>query len=241
MDCQQYQDALNATAFGAQSGPDAQAFRLHLEVCDACRRELARHSAFLGTLDRQLQAQFEAAPPPDFNARLRRRIAAESERTPRPILNWLPLLAGATALAALLTFLHYQGVFTPHPRQANAVHIASTSGAPPAQAATPDNLSTPPRANSAAASNRGETPSLHSVLATHSSSPALKVRIDRRELYATVRFTEDVAQGRIDARPLVSAAQNTNDPSSGIKPLDVPLIEVRPIDDQNSELRPAMQ
>jgi putative zinc finger protein len=240
MDCRQYQDALNAYALGAESGADVQAFRLHLEVCEACRRELARRREFLGSLDLKLRAQFEAVPSPDFNARLRRRIAAESERAPRPALSWLPLLAGAAALAALLAFLHYRSVFSPHPRDANPVHIASAPGAQPSQAAATDHPSSPVYANSAAAPNASVTPSLHPVVAaaTASSSPVLRVRIDRVELYATVRFTEAVAQGRIDATALVSASQKSDD-SAGTKPLEIPLIEVQPMDKPNSEAGPS--
>jgi len=236
MDCQQYQDALNAAALGAQSGADAQAFRLHLEICEGCRREFARRREFLGSLDRQLQTRFEAVPSPDFNARLRRRIASESERAPRPVLSWLPLLVGATALAALLAFLHYRGVMTPHQRDANAVHIASTPGAQPPQAAAADHPSAPVHANSPGAPNVRETPSLHPVVATAaaSTSPALRVRIDRSELFATVRFTMDVAEGRIDATPLVSASQKS-DEAAGAKPLEIPLLEVQPMDKMNSE------
>jgi anti-sigma factor RsiW len=240
MDCQQYQDALNAAALGAESGAEAQAFRLHLEICEACRREFARRSEFLGSLDLQLQARFEAVPSPDFDARLRRRITSESERAPRPVLSWLPLLAGATAFAALLAFLHYRGVISPHPHEANPVQIASTPGAQPSQAAAANHPSALRYANSAAAPSARETPSLHPVIvaATASSSPALRVRIDRGELYATVRFTEAIAEGRIDATPLVSAAHISDD-SAGAKPLEIPLIDVQPMDKPNSEAGPS--
>jgi hypothetical protein len=240
MDCHQYQDALNAAALGAESGPDSQAFRLHLEICDACRREFARRREFLGSLDLQLQAQFEAVPSADFNTRLRRRIAAESERAPRPVLSWLPLLAGATALAALLAFLHYRGMFSAHPQEANQVQIASTPGAQPSQAAPPDHPSAPVYANLAAAPSTRETPVLHPVVAaaTASSPSGLRVRINRGELFATVRFTEAIAQGRIDATPLVSAAQESDD-SAGAKPLEIPLLEVQPMEKPNSDAGPS--
>ena len=240
MDCRQYQDALSAAALGAESGADAQAFRLHLEICEGCRREFARRREFLATLDLQLQAQLEAVPSLDFNARLRRRVASESECAPRPVLSWLPLLAGATALVALLAFLLYRGVITPHPHEANPVRIASAPGAQPAQAGAPDHSSAAVYANSAAAPSARETPSLHPVVAaaTASSSPALRVRIDRGELYATVRFTEAISQGRIDATPLVSASQKADD-STGAKLLEIPLLEVQPIDKPNSDAAPS--
>jgi len=238
MDCQKYQDALNAAALGAESGADAQAFRLHLEICEACRREFARRREFLGNLDLRLRAQFEAVPSADFNARLRRRIAAESERAPRPALSWLPLLAGAAALAALLAFLHYRGVFSPHPRDANLVHIASAPGAQPSQAAAADHPSVPVYANSAATPSASVTPLPHPVAATPSTPPALKVRINRQELYATVRFSQALADGRIDATALLSAAKSA-DESAGAKPLEIPLIEMKPIEEPHADAGPA--
>jgi hypothetical protein len=238
MDCQQYQDALNAAALGTESGADVQAFRLHLEICEGCRAVLAERREFLSALDLQMRTQLDAAPSPEFNVRLRRRIAAESKRAPRPLLSWLPLLAGATALAALLAFLHYRGVFSAHPQEANQVQIASTPGAQPARAAAADHPSAPVYANSAAAPSARETPSLHPVVAAATASPALRVRIDRRELYATVRFNEAVAQGRIDATPLVSASQKADD-STGAKLLEIPLLEVQPIDKPNSDAVPS--
>ncbi len=39
----------------------------------------------------------------------------------------------------------------------------------------------------------------------------------------------DVAEGRIDATPLVSASQKS-DESAGAKPLEIPLLEVQPMD-----------
>ena len=238
MDCQQYQDALSAAALGAESGADAQAFRLHLEICEGCRREFARRREFLATLDLQLQAQLEAVPSLDFNARLRRRVASESECAPRPVLSWLPLLAGAAALAALLAFLHYRGVFSPHPRDANLVHIASAPGAQTSQAAAADHPSVPVYANSPAASSASVTPFLHPVAATPSTPPALKVRINRQELYATVRFSQALADGRIDATALLSAAKSA-DESAGAKPLEIPLIEMKPIEEPHADVGPA--
>ena len=120
------------------------------------------------------------------------------------------------------------------------MHIASTPGAQPSQAAAADHPSAPVYANSAAAPSARETPSLHPVVAAAaaSTSPALRVRIDRGELYATVRFTEAIAQGRIDATPLVSASQKSDD-SAGAKPLEIPLLEVQPMDKPNSDAGPS--
>lgn len=225
MDCHEYQNALNAAALGEQSGTDAQAFRLHLEICEACRRVLASRREFVGALDLQLRTQLDSAPSPDFNARLRRRIAAEPERAPRGLLNWWPVLAGAAALAAFLVIFYFHRTVTPQP-----IAMRSAQTAPE----IPDESR---HAASTAASRPPETPLLHPVAAIQSAPPPLKVRINRQELYATVRFTQAIADGRIDATPLLSAAKQS-DESAGTKPLDIPLIEMKPIEEPRSDASP---
>lgn len=207
MDCQQYQDALSAAALGALSGGEAQAFRLHLEICEACRNELARRREFLGVVDRELQTHLGAEPSPDFNARLRRRIAVEPQRDRQPILKWLPLAAGAAVVASVLVVVHMQRRPIANPRETAPVLTASSESEPLTQPIAP------------------ETHLLHPVVAVRSSPPVMKVRIDRRELYATVRFTQEIAEGRVDARPLVSASQEA-DRSGSAKPLQIPILEV---------------
>lgn len=238
MDCRQYQDALNAAALGEQSGADAQAFRMHLEVCEACRRVLASRREFVGALDLQLRTQLDASPSPNFNARLRRRIAAEPERAPRGLLNWWPVLAGAAALAALLVIIHFHRTVTP---QSIAMRPARSSASLEQKSAqtAPEIPDEPRHAASTAAPRPPETPLLHPV-AAQSASPPLKVRINRQELYATIRFTQAVADGRIDAAPLLSAAKSA-DESAGAKALDIPLIEMKPIEEPRTDAGPSAQ
>ncbi len=238
MDCQQYQDALNAVALGEESGTDAQAFRLHLEICEACRRVLVSRREFLGALDLQMRTQLDAAPSPEFNARLHRRMAAEPEleRAPRRLLNWWPVLAGAAALVALLLIIHVHRTITPQPGAMSPAQNSASSEKQPPQTA-PEIPDEPRHAASPAAPRPRETPLLHPGAATPSASPALKVRINRQELYATVRFSQALADGHIDATALLSAAKSA-DESAGVKPLDIPLIEMKPIEEPHAEAGP---
>ena len=239
MDCRQYQDALNAAALGAESGADAEAFGLHLKICEACRRELARRRDFLGLLDHELETQFEAAPSPDFNARLRRRIAAEGETAARPFLYWWPALAGAAAFLVALALFHSHSA-TPPLRVANPVESTSSAEAAPTKPDTWKPNSAPRLAISTAEAPSRTMPSLHAVALRQPATLALKVRIDRREFYATVRFTQAVAEGRINVRPLLSAAEEAEE-SGDAQPLQIPVLEApsltRPSTDENDTAR----
>ncbi len=195
MDCRQYQDALSAAALGGESESDAQAFHLHLEICEGCRGELARRREFFGAVERQMQAQFEAAPSADFNARLRRRIA-ETEISRLPIFNWLPVFAGATAVAVLLGLIYIRHRPITDVSPARAALSASSQGAGAEEAHAPKNPAAATHANSSREASAPGTSFLHPVMAARSAATDLKVRVDRRELYATVRFTREIAEGR---------------------------------------------
>jgi len=218
MDCRQYQDALNAAAIGAESGPDARAFHLHLEICEACRSELARRREFLGVLDRQLQTHFEAAPSCDFNSRLRRRIAEEQNARPA-IFNWLPLLAGAAAIAALLTVIYTQ--------HRSASHHSDL--APNIATARPDathELAASPEQGGENAQASPAPPLLHPVIAARPPRTPVIVRIDHQEVHAVVQFAHDAEHNRVDSAALIRAQQTPDEP------LEPAPLKTRPIDQQ---------
>jgi anti-sigma factor RsiW len=233
MDCRQYQDALKAAALGAESGRRARGFRLHLEICEACRNELARRREFVGALDRQLQTQLESSPSADFNARLRRRIAEEPNARPA-IFNWLPLLAGAAAIAVALVVISVQHRAARNqsdiaPEVATARHDSTHEETPP-----PASPSEAAQTSPAPENSPSEKSLLHPVMAAGSSRALLKVRVDPQEIYATVRFAQAIAEGRIDARTLLSAAQATNKTDDATA-LDIPILEVPPLKSPSEE------
>jgi len=237
MDCGQYQEALSAAALGAETGAEARAFRLHLEICEGCCRELAHRREFLARVDGRLRAHFEAAPSADFNARLRRRIADEATRALRPSLQWLPAFAGAAALVVLLALFHLRRGGTLQPRDANPVPSASAAEQPAPRVAPLGNSSALPQESTVAGVNPPGRPMLHAV-ATSPLSPALEVRIDHHELYAVVRLTQAVADGRVDTAALLDSGRQPDEPIAA-KPLEIPLLELKPIEKPALESDPA--
>jgi hypothetical protein len=229
MDCQHYQDALNAAAVGSPSGGHSQAFGLHLEICPACRRELERRSEFLGNLDRHIQLQLEAEPAPDFNARLRRRILAEAEHTSSPFWKWGPAFAAAAALVILLAILHFRAAPAPQPTQSSSIQNSSSPQSPNAQFISPDNEAASPQPNADSGSSSRETLSLHPVALPHQSAPALEVRINPRETYAAAQLARAAANGQIDAASLPDSGRPADKPMT-VEPLEIPALEVQLLD-----------
>ena len=231
MDCEQYKDALNAAALDSLAGAKAEAFGFHLEVCEACRRELGLRSEFGRALDRQLRTQLAADPSATFNARLRRRIATESEHAPRPLLGWTPIVAGVASVVILLVLMHYRagsGVASP----TTASGRAPVQSSPVAAQLTPSSgESSQPRAASAKPSNRESIPLLHPVGLARTPAPELKVRIDPREERAVERFESGRASGRINTTPLVqSASLQHGDQMAELTPLTIPPLELPPLE-----------
>jgi hypothetical protein len=235
MDCEQYQEALSASALDAESGAEVQAFRLHLEVCEACRRELVHRREFLASVDRQLVVRCEAVPSGDFNARLRRRISDEPRQVMSPSLRGLPIFAGAAALLVVLALFHFSSVGTARSHDSNPVSTASSAEKPTSGVPSVDNSPAPARENRVADLNPSEQISFHPISAIRRSSPEFKVRIDHQELYAVVRLTQAVADGRVNTAALLDSQQQPEEPVAA-KPLEIPPLELRPMEESASEI-----
>ena len=234
MDCEQYQEALSANALGAESGAEVQAFRLHLEICGGCRRELVRRREFLASVDRQLVMHSEAVPSGDFNARLRRRIADEPRHSLWPRLRWLLAVAGAAALAMVLALFHFHRGGTQQPSNLDPVRYAPEAERPAPQVRPVGSSPQPAQETATATLIPPHRIELHPVIADRSPAPTLEVRIDRHELYATLLFTRAVAGHHVNEAPLLEAQREPEKPVAA-KPLEIPPLELMPIEQPSTE------
>jgi anti-sigma factor RsiW len=235
MDCEQYQEALSASALGAESGAEVQAFRLHLEICEACRCELARRREFLGSLDRHLHTQFEAAPSTDFNARLRRRIADEPRRSPSPSLRWIPVFAGAVALVVLLTVAYFRKLRNAEdaPAPPAPISAAVLEGRPQAGVSANDNdIDAGPRPATHRRTEVRATFALHEVGVVSRSPLPTEIRINPEESRSLAPFARAVSRGQVETASLVAA------PPVIVEPLEAKALEFPPITFAPLELRP---
>ena len=184
---------------------------------------------FLRALDRHLRTRFEGTPSADFNARLRRGIAAEATRKLRPGFEWLPVLAGAVVFVVMVVALfHFRRSGALQSRDSYPVPSASVARRPSPPALTVGKSPPPGQKSALASITSSELPLLHSVSAGR-TSPALEVRIDRRELYAVVRLSQAVADGRVNIAALVDSQRQSDEPIAA-KPLEIPPLELKPIE-----------
>lgn len=96
MNCERMEHLLVAWLDGRASAGERETVEAHLAACDRCRRRAAEFRALWAALD-----EAEAIEPsPAFDARLRRRIAAEPR--PRPFGWLLPAPGAALVFVALL-------------------------------------------------------------------------------------------------------------------------------------------
>ncbi len=110
MNCQLYREWIEDAALGAPVGSMDASRRAqldeHLAACPQCRRAFEAAQKLYTAIDYGIAASVEGMPSGEFAARVRMRLAAESERAQlrwwrRSI--WIPALAGAALALLLLT------------------------------------------------------------------------------------------------------------------------------------------
>lgn len=102
MACQRDKAGLRDAALEALDPAEALELKTHLEVCAECRAEFERERLLLAAINRRLSTALEASPSPQFVARVRTRLAAESARPKTVLPRWVLAAAGALAACALV-------------------------------------------------------------------------------------------------------------------------------------------
>lgn len=189
MACQRHKARLTDAALEALDPAEATELKTHLEACAECRAEFERERLLLATIDRQLSTALEVSPSPEFVARVRTRLAAESARPMTALHRWAFAAAGALAACALLV-----GWF---PRQPSPRHGPTTakvaSPRHPLAAAFP--RIEPGRERAAARPPRPARSVRH-------SEP--EVLIDPAEHQALTRFYNSIRAGRVDVSSVLA-------------------------------------
>ncbi len=191
MACQRPKAHLRDAALETLDPAKAIELKAHLEVCAECRTELERERLLLAAIDRQLSTVLEASPSPEFSARVRTRLAAESARPKAALTGWVLAAAGALAACALLV-----GWFAPKPSMQRRAPLEVRHSPPPVAPLYE-------RRSWSAAARPGlpgeHAPALHNV---HRSEP--EVLIDPAERQSLVRFYNSIRAGRVDVSSLIS-------------------------------------
>ncbi len=114
MDCRAFRNSFSDYLDGALGAADEVRWRLHRDVCPACRRFEAAYRTGLATL-RELDPP---SPARDFSVRVLHRVRRERH---------LPILAGGYGLAAALLTVTLVGVVTVEVREHRAAAVRAAA------------------------------------------------------------------------------------------------------------------
>jgi hypothetical protein len=105
MGCERYQKQLMDAALGGLALERETELRAHVAGCDACAAEFERQQRLVLAMDRAIDASTAVEPSPEFTARVRMKIAEQPAPAPLWLSGWVPAVAGALAVLALVVWL----------------------------------------------------------------------------------------------------------------------------------------
>jgi hypothetical protein len=228
MPCEHYKDALiEAAATGA--GPQGE-LRVHLAACGSCRATLEQEQFLFTAIDSGLRTTTNAEVPVSLLPRVRARL----NEAVAPWLRWMqPLIfASASVALAFLLFLVVRPHRHPSDDQARRVPVipAPVTAAPHPR---PENSLLPTQIASTGPTQlrSGKNSTLFHLAA--SSNPEVLVPPEEREAFA--RFVVALRGRGEVALALVTPAAQTRDEPLGIELLHINRIEVKPLEEQQTE------
>jgi hypothetical protein len=236
MACEQYHEALIEVALGARELHPGSELSAHLERCAACRGEMDAQRRLAAAIDLGVAAKVAAEPSPEFAERIRQRISCESAPAPAWWLGvraaWMPLTAGALAVALLVFWLARREVVSPLHPGPQVVQVQKPSSSIPATPQASSNPGAPPHENSASVPVHASRASRGSraVQSNRTTEPEVLVFPGERE--AVLQFYALLRSGRADFASLMASAASLEIPEITIQPL-----EVKPLPESAAERR----
>lgn len=236
MPCEKYSGRMKAliadAALGALSPEREADLRAHIGDCASCRGAFDEAQAVYSAIDRGVASLAATAPSPQFELRLRARLAAEAtpSRARQFWTAWAPA-AGALAVAALLfvaLLLNSPRHVAPNatPRVANRVQPSTTTPPASGSATVALAMNPPRRLTPAPHSPREHAGSPIRRVArrapTHHTEP--EVLVEPGQFAAIVQYSEALASGAIKSDQVIAAEQDMEKPLK-IKPLELAPLE----------------
>jgi hypothetical protein len=219
MACEKYLAWMTDASLGALAPGREPELLAHAATCDACRQTYLRAGELAAFVDRSVASLVSANPSPHFATRLRARLAAEPAPARFRQIAWIPVAAGALALASVILVLMMRS-----PSRSNPNHIANAIPESPLQAAAA-NIPTLP-----ASVAPGFRPGfVRHVSARNPPAHEPLVLVEPGQFAAVVQFSDAVREGRMDGAGLLAADQPLE------KLLDVAPIEIAPLDVPQTE------
>jgi hypothetical protein len=226
--CQNYKDALiEAAASGSEPQGDLSS---HLAGCADCRAGFEQEQALFASIGAGLQVVANSDVPASLLPRVRARLGEAGGLQRRWFHPWV--FATASVALALAIFLSARPHRTIPDSQANEAPQSLVSHTSLTKAGN-QNSSASAQVTSSAV-NKSQTrvhPTLLRPVA--SSQPEVLVPPDEREAFA--RFVAVLGERREVALALVTPAPQTKDESTGLEPLQINGLEIKPLVGTDSE------
>jgi hypothetical protein len=220
--CKKYGEWLTDAALGTLAPRRERKLLAHACECDACR-EAYRHAREVAQLvDRSVESFVSGQPSPDFEVRLRARIAERPRRsTP---WTWKSVASAAVVVAVIALILVARERHRPHSNDL-AINTDSRAGLDLRTKVSQPRRSTGDQRVVGTAPLRAlgfhPRPSSH-----HLSAPSQpEVLVEPGQLTAIIQFAKAVNSGQIDGRALPAAQQRVDAPLE-IEPLKIGPLEL---------------
>jgi hypothetical protein len=224
MSCEPYQDALiDLAAKGPEPAGDV---RAHLAACPSCRSYLEQGQFLFAAIDSGVHTAANAEIPDSFLARVRVRLAQESEPRRRAIPAWTLASAAVVLILAAIWTLHPQLRVGPAQQAAKPDAVAAKSAAEPLIAGS---IETPAHAPVSQAHLRRRSTRVESIHEAAVLEPEVLVPPDERQAFA--RFLAGT-RGRQDiAQAFLHRARDQE--SFPLAPLQIARLEIEPLESQD--------
>lgn len=218
MSCQKYSGWLTDAALGELRAEREPELLAHAMECDACREALNHAREVRQFIDRGVESLVAGEPPPQFATNLRRRIAQESEQQLRsPWIAWVPVVAGALALAVVLA------IMVAHSRVHSEINPGVASAVGPVSA--PSEVATAsPAGPQHSQRTEGKLGPERTGRARPLTTAFPEIIVPKGQLSAAAQLSAAINSGRVDGNQLLAAEQQYD------KPLEVKLIEIAPME-----------
>jgi hypothetical protein len=223
MSCEKYSGWMTEAALGELRAEREPELLAHAMECDVCRDALSHARAVHDFVDRGVESLIADEPSPQFAARLRQRIARESQSHRSPWSAWAPVIAGALALAVVLAIMVARRPIrnVSSANVASAVnHFSVPSGTVTGSAATPQN----------AERTASKPNSEHDARARKAATAPPEIIVPMGQLSAAAQLGAAISSGRVDGNQLLTAQRDYEKPLE-VKPIEIAPLEIPALDD----------
>jgi len=229
MACEKYSGSMTDAALGVLPPGEERELCAHAKVCADCRGKWDAARALAAAVDGGVASLVAGEPSPEFQTRLRARLADEPVPSAWPFLTWPVWSAGALAVAAavlVVLLIRWPGRVSTTPEIAanTSAPVENSAAAPvePVRAPVPVPVHAP--------ATQTDAPRRAVASTRRDAQPfPFEVLVPKGQLSAAVLLSEAASDGRIDGAQLSAFAELTG------KPLEVKALQIAPLENPGTD------